>query len=71
MATKKTEEKELNYSESVERLENIVAKIESGEMDIDQLTSQVVEASNLIKSCKEKLFTTNEAVEKLLKELDK
>lgn len=71
MATKKSEQKTLSYSESVERLENIVEKIESGEMDIDQLASQVEEASKLIKSCKEKLFSTNEAVEKLLKELDK
>ena len=71
MAGKKAENKELNYTESVERLEGIVKKIESGEMDIDQLTSQVAEAANLIKACKEKLFSTNEAVEKLLKELDK
>ena len=71
MAGKKAENKELNYTESVERLEGIVKKIESGEMDIDQLTSQMAEAANLIKACKEKLFSTNEAVEKLLKELDK
>ncbi|MCR5569344.1 MAG: exodeoxyribonuclease VII small subunit [Paludibacteraceae bacterium] len=71
MAGKKAENKELNYTESVERLEGIVKKIESGEMDIDQLTSQVAEAANLIKACKEKLFSTNEVVEKLLKELDK
>ena len=71
MAGKKAENKELNYTESVERLEGIVKKVESGEMDIDQLTSQVAEAANLIKACKEKLFSTNEAVEKLLKELDK
>ena len=71
MAGKKAENKELNYTESVERLEGIVKKIESGEMDIDQLTSLVAEAANLIKACKEKLFSTNEAVEKLLKELDK
>lgn len=70
-AENKAENKELNYTESVERLEGIVKKIESGEMDIDQLTSQVAEAANLIKACKEKLFSTNEAVEKLLKELDK
>ena len=31
MAGKKAEKKELNYTESVERLEGIVKKIESGE----------------------------------------
>lgn len=71
MAAKKTEENAMSYSQSVEQLEEIVAKIESGEMDIDQLASQVEVASRLIKSCKDKLFSTNEAVEKLLKELDK
>lgn len=71
MAAKKVEEKQLNYSESMEKLESIVARIENGEMDIDELTEQVAVASQLIKSCKEKLFTTNEAVEKLLKDLEK
>lgn len=68
---KKTEEKELNYSESMEKLGDIVARIENGEMDIDELTNQVAVASQLIKSCKAKLFTANESVEKVLKELDR
>ncbi len=68
---KKTEEKEFNYTESVTRLETIVEKIESGEMNIDELAEQVVVASQLIKSCKEKLFSTNETVEKMLKDLEK
>lgn len=71
MATKKTEEQTVNYTQSVEQLEAIVEKIENGELDIDELAEQVAVASKLIKSCKDKLFTTNEAVEKLLKELDK
>ncbi len=71
MATKKTVEKDLSYNESVERLESIVEKIENGEMDVDQLASQVEEAAKLIKACKEKLFTTNATIEKMLKDLDK
>ena len=40
-------------------------------MDVDQLASQVEEAAKLIKACKEKLFTTNATIEKMLKDLDK
>lgn len=67
---KKTDDDKLNYTQSMDKLEGIVARIENGEMDIDELAEQVAVASKLIKACKEKLFSTNEAVEKLLKDLE-
>ena len=49
-ATKET------YSEAMKRLEAIVSRIESNELDIDQLGSQLQEAQKLIKFCREKLY---------------
>ncbi|MCD7815702.1 MAG: exodeoxyribonuclease VII small subunit, partial [Bacteroides sp.] len=49
-ATKET------YSEAMKRLETIVSRIESNELDIDQLGSQLQEAQKLIKFCREKLY---------------
>ena len=37
-------DKKLNYTQAMQRLEEIVAKIESGEMDIDSLTDNLKEA---------------------------
>ena len=62
------EEKE-RYNESVEKLRTIVAEIERGELDIDELSQKVKEASRLIQLCKEKLFKADEEVKKILEEL--
>ena len=48
--------KKETYSEAMKRLENIVARIESNELDIDELGNQLKEAQKLIKYCREKLY---------------
>ena len=62
------EEKE-TYNESIEKLRTIVASIEREELDIDELSEKVKEASHLIKVCKEKLYKADEEVKKILEEL--
>ena len=62
------EEKE-TYNESIEKLRAIVADIERGELDVDELSQKVKEASRLIQLCKEKLFKADEEVKKILEEL--
>jgi len=57
------------YSKSIEKLRAIVANIERDELDIDELSEKVKEASRLIKVCKEKLSTADEEVKKILEEL--
>ena len=54
------------YSEAMKRLEAIVARIESNELDIDQLGSQLQEAQKLIKFCREKLYKADEEIKKML-----
>ena len=46
-------EKKLNYETAVKRLEQIVTKIESGEMDVDALAANLKEAKALAEFCKE------------------
>lgn len=43
------------YSKAVERLEDIIAKIENEEIDIDELADKVKEAVSLIRLCKGKI----------------
>jgi exodeoxyribonuclease VII small subunit len=57
------------YNESIERLRTIVANIEKGELDIDELSEKVKEANQLIKICKEKLTKADEEIKKVLEEL--
>ena len=62
------EEKELTFEESLERLENIVKKLESGEVPLDDAIKEFNEAMNLAKKCDEKLKTAEEAITKIGKE---
>ena len=41
--------KEPTYSEAAERLEEILGKIEDGEVDIDELSGLVEEAAGLVR----------------------
>lgn len=60
--------KEFNYEKSVAQLEDIVRRMESGEMDIDSLCDELKTAKLLIKQCKDKLTKTDEEIKKLLED---
>lgn len=62
----KTEEKELTFEESLEKLENIVKKLESGEVPLDDAINEFNEAMLLAKSCDEKLKSAEEAITKIV-----
>ena len=60
----------INYTEAFAELQGIVFEIEQGEISVDELSEKVKKAAQLIKICKSKLATTEEDVNKILKELD-
>ena len=61
--------KELSYKEAFTRLEEIRELIESNNLDVDDLSEKLKEASGLLKICKEKLFKVNEETKKILEEI--
>lgn len=62
-------DQELTYKSAKDELEQIVAAIESGELDVDALTQKVKRASELIAFCKGKLTQTDEELQKILDEI--
>ena len=66
MAEKK--EKELSFEESLENLEKIVKKLETGEVPLDDAIKEFNQAMLLAKACDEKLKNAEEAITKLVKE---
>ncbi|MGE0078592.1 MAG: exodeoxyribonuclease VII small subunit [Bacteroidales bacterium] len=64
--TKKT----LKYSEAIQEIEQIVDQIESDELDIDELTEKIKRVSELLKFCKAKLRSTEEEVQKIMKDFE-
>jgi exodeoxyribonuclease VII small subunit len=62
--------KKLSYNEAIAEVEAILEKIENEELDVDELAEKVKRVSVLLKLCKDKLLSTNEQVEKILKEME-
>jgi exodeoxyribonuclease VII small subunit len=59
-----------SYTEAFEELQNIVSEIESGEISVDELSEKVKRATQLIRICKSKLTSTEEDVNRILKDLE-
>ena len=60
----------MKYSEAVARLEEIMAKVQSGRIDIDELAGLLKEAQELVKFCRNKLYKVDEEVKTLLDCID-
>ena len=58
--------KNQKYEAAMRQLEDIAAKMENGELDIDSLSEQLKTAQKLIKQCKDKLTKTDEDIRKIL-----
>ena len=58
------------YTEAFDELQNIVFEIEQGEISVDELSEKVKRAAFLIKICKQKLTSTEEDVNRILKDLE-
>ena len=59
-----------NYTAAFEELQEIVREMEEGEISVDVLSVKVKRAAALIQICKNKLHSTEEDVQKILKELE-
>ena len=58
--------KNIKYEEAVRELENIVAQMENGQLDIDTLSARLARAQELIEVCKSMLLKTDNEIKKLL-----
>ncbi|WP_291785212.1 exodeoxyribonuclease VII small subunit [Cecembia sp.] len=59
-----------SYDQAIQRIEEIVSLLESGEKGMDELSALVKESSKLVKKCKEKLRMTEEEINQALKDTE-
>jgi len=57
---------EISYKDAVKEIEEIISKIESGELNVDQLTDKVKRASLLLDICRKKLKTVDEEISRII-----
>lgn len=59
-------EKELSFEEALANLEEIVTKLETGEVPLDDAISEFNKAMKLAKTCDDKLKNAEDAITKLV-----
>ena len=69
MSAKKKKADEPSYAELSGELEGILDEIESGEIDLDELSDKVERAATLLGQCRKKLAATETKVKKVTEEL--
>lgn len=62
------EKKEKSFEENLSNLEEIVKKLESGDIPLDDAIKEFNEAMTLAKKCDEKLKKAEESLTKIVKE---
>jgi len=63
-------QKKQTYREAINEIEDILDKIENDELDVDELVEKVKKVTELLRFCKDKLYATQNEVEKALKDID-
>ena len=58
----------IKYEETLRQLDEIVQKMERNEYGIDELTTQLKKAKELIQLCKNQLTKTDEDIKKILED---
>ncbi|MDR1368672.1 MAG: exodeoxyribonuclease VII small subunit [Dysgonamonadaceae bacterium] len=68
---KETKEETLipTYNEAYSKLGEILTLLDEDNVDVDELSEKVKEASELLKFCKERLLIANEETRKMLENL--
>ena len=63
----KKEKAEMGFDEALKRIEQLVEKMESGEMDLDAMVAAFEEGQRLIRLCSGKLNEVERRIEVLVK----
>lgn len=63
-------QEKISYSKAVDEIEEILAKIEQGDLDVDELTRNVKRVTSLLKQCRIKLRKTEEEINRILEDED-
>ena len=65
-----TSEMNLKYQDAMSRLEIILERVDNTDVGIDELASQVQEATDLLKTCRRILTETEKSVQAALETLE-
>ena len=61
----------VGYGQAAERLEEILGRIEEGQVDIDELSGLVEEAARLVGTCRDKIKAAEVKVKTITEQLER
>lgn len=61
---------ELTYKEAISQIHEILQSIEEGEPDVDELSTKLLRANELITYCKNKLHKAEKDIQKVVGKMD-
>ena len=61
----KRAQSKIEYAEAIKELEQILERLRSGEVDINELPSTVKRANDLVEECRRQLALTREELDKI------
>lgn len=67
---KKSEKEEVKFEDALKGLEDIVSKLEGGDLDLEESIKLFENGVALAKSCQQKLDVAEKKIEKLMKDKD-
>jgi exodeoxyribonuclease VII small subunit len=70
MTAKKKPAADLRFGEAIEELESILRRVESEEIDIDDLADELKNAARLLEVCREKIRKAELEVTQIVQALD-
>ena len=56
----------ISYDAAIQEIETILQKIENGDLGVDELAEKVSRVTQLLKICRNKLYKTEEQIDKIL-----
>ncbi len=56
----------VSYEDAVAEIESTLEKIEKGDLGVDELTERVSRITALLKICRDRLYHTEEQIDKIL-----
>jgi exodeoxyribonuclease VII small subunit len=70
MAKQKKNLDQISYDEALLEIETTLEKIETGTLGVDELAAEVARVTRLLKICRDRLYQTEEKIDKILDEPD-
>jgi len=71
MAKREKQTAKIGYGSAATRLEEILGKIEEGQVDIDELSDLVEEAAGLVTLCRDKIHAAEVKVRTITEQLER